>query len=87
MGQDNSHSVLLPLPYDVYDSLQKYGEELQVSVHFVSKELLLQAFEQWRAGKINVTPTKRATAFYRSGLKLRETLRKKREEKRGGVED
>ena len=84
MGQDNSHSVLLPLPHDIYESLQQYGEELQVSVHFISKKLLLQTIKQWRVGKFNVTPTKRANTAYMAGRKLKETLRKKRERKNRG---
>lgn len=85
MAQDNSHSVLLALPPDVYDSLRHYGEELEVSVHFVSKELLLQAFEQWRVGKFDLTvkPTPLANHRYRSGRSLRETIRKRKEGQQG----
>lgn len=69
MGQDNSTSVLLQLGSEVYNELEHFGAEQQVSVHHAAKVLLLQGFELWKAGKLNIEVTEKARDYYRRGQK------------------
>jgi hypothetical protein len=69
MGQDNTTSVLLHLSPEIFEVLEQYGNEKQISPHYIGKQLFLQAFEQWQNGKLDIKATERARSYYRRGQK------------------
>jgi len=67
MEQDNSTSILLRLSPEVYEVLEHFGAENQISVPSSACELFQQAFEQWRKGKISIEVTEKSRRYYKAG--------------------
>lgn len=60
-------SVLLHLDSETYESLEQFGKEERVSVHYSTLNLFKQAFELWRKGKLDIEITDQARKYYGRG--------------------
>lgn len=60
-------NVLLHLDPETYESLEQYGKEERVSVHYSAGNLFKQAFELWRKGKLDIEITDKARSNYSRG--------------------
>jgi hypothetical protein len=64
MPVDPNYSICLHLPPDIYEALEHFGKEEQVSVHHSAQALLMAGFDLWRKGQFDVPVTEQAQRYY-----------------------
>lgn len=70
--------ILIRVDSEVYETLQSFGAENQITVPYATRELFQIAFDQWQKGKIVLETTKKSRRYFRSGQTQRKTMRGKR---------
>ncbi len=81
----NETNVLLHLDPEIYEVLEHFGIEHRVSVHHSAGNLLMQAYELWRKGKLDIEITDKARKNYgksRTGKKDSDIIPQKRHKNR-----
>ena len=75
---DYNTQILIRIDPEVYETLQTFGAENQITVPYATRELFQIAFEKWRKGEIVLEPTKKSRRYFRSGQTQRKTMRDRR---------
>ena len=70
--------ILIRVDPEVYETLQSFGAENQITVPMATRELFQIAFDQWQKGEIALEPTKKSHRYFKSGQTQRKTIRNRR---------